>query len=153
MKLLSAICALILCTLIGYILAQKFDKRYKFYSNFESFNKQVKNEVYFSQKTLIGILGCLDLEEDFNKIAFEHFNSKKIAFNYRYLTKEDEKFLLSYFNALGDSDRETQINFINLNQNEISDRVKNCLEERKKYYQLYIKLGFLIGLIAFIVLI
>ena len=153
MKLLIGFCVLALSSILGYLYAQKYEKRYKFYFSFSSFNKKIMNEAYFTQKSVKSILSESDNEDDFYKIADQYFTKAENKIDYKYLNEEDKKYLFSYLKCIGGCDRDTQIKFVNISEEELKQRVKLSFEEKKKYFPLYIKLGFLIGLIMFIVFI
>ena len=60
--------------------------------------------------------------------------------------------LNKYFKIIGSGDKDTQIEYLNAVSAQLSNKCVICEEEEKKYRSLYVKLGFLIGLIALIIL-
>ena len=152
MKILLGLIAIIISTYVGYIASSKHVKKKKFYDSFNEFNKRLINEVAFSQKSLIDILNEFDNQSDFYLIFSRFFYKQKFELNMNYLSNDDKIFIKTYLSNIGASDKKTQLNFLN----EISVQIKKnydiTCENYKKYKTVYIKIGILIGLIIFIIL-
>lgn len=153
MKLFFAVIMLIACTGVGYILSLKFISRRKFYSEFLNFNKKIKNEVQFSSSTIKKIINESNDITDFNIAIKDGLTCKTNKINYNYLTKEEKEYFNRYVNEVGKSDKISQLEFLTSASKYIEEKVNLTNTEEVKYKKLYIKLGFLFGLIIFIIII
>ena len=79
------------------------------------------------------------------------FEDKK-AIELPLLNKRENEFLQSYFRVLGKTDSATQLAFFNAQKAPIEGYLNTAKEDETKYRPLYIKLGFLIGLILFVIM-
>lgn len=155
MKIFLGILVIIFSTFIGYILSKKYTKLKNFYCNFDNFNKMLKTEIAFSQKTLKEIIDeKYSINNDFLysfKLYLE--NKENFCLNINYLSSDEKAFLLEYFENIGKTEKGSQLEFLKKAEERLSTFYKNAIELDKKYKTLYIKLGFLIGLIIFILII
>ena len=155
MKIFLGILVIIFSTFIGYFLSKKYTKLKSFYCNFDNFNKMLKTEIAFSQKTLKEIIAeKYSINNDFLysfKLYLE--NKENFCLNINYLSSDEKAFLLEYFENIGKTEKGSQLEFLKKAEERLSTFYKNAIELDKKYKTLYIKLGFLIGLIIFILII
>lgn len=154
MKLVLGIVILIACTLLGYKLSKNYTDKKQFYMDFNEFNKRFKSEVQFSKKTIIEILKDYEDRngEFFNAIKKYFLEEQTEEIKNKLFSSDDKSFLINYFNNLGDSDKFSQLNYIESVEKSIEDNFIKAEKEEKKYKTLYIKLGFLFGLIILIAL-
>ena len=153
MKLIFGIICLTLCIYIGHNLSKKYVKRRMFFSDFSDFNKKVKNEISFSKNTLIDIIKDFSNKNDiFYLQTRNYFDNKKIVFDDKLLSEQEQSFFKKYLDNLGNLDKTTQIDYLKLVDKEIEDKKSTAILEEEKYKKLYLKLGFLIGLIMLIML-
>ena len=115
----------------------------------------LKTEIAFSQKTLKEIIAeKYSINNDFLysfKLYLE--NKENFCLNINYLSSDEKAFLLEYFENIGKTEKGSQLEFLKKAEERLSTFYKNAIELDKKYKTLYIKLGFLIGLIIFILII
>lgn len=152
MNIVLGLIVLVACVGVGYACANKYVVRKEFFNDFFEFNKTLKNEISFSMKKLDEIICKNDNKRSFYKCLIEYLNTKELELGQAYLTIAEKEFLVNYFDSIGKSDRETQINFLNGVTVEIKDRLDVASADEKKYKTLYLKMGFLIGLLIFIIL-
>ncbi len=154
MKLALGIIFLVGCTFLGYYFSRKYVIKREFYCDFYDFNKKIKSEISFAQKSLIEIV---DKSSGRKGVFYSNIcgflNEKKdISLDKNIFSQEETDFFNSYLESLGGLDKKTQLDFLN-DANEKLEKFKNdSKDEEKKYKSLYIKMGFLIGLIALIIL-
>ena len=151
MKLCLGILLLSFSTLIAYFLAGKYVDRKKFYTYFLNFNQLLKFEILFNKKTLIEIIEKQKNDSEFYTILYDNIFNKHFYLNLNYLNKDDESFYISYVKNLGTSDIDTQIDFINRTNEVVVDKFNQAVDQEKKYKTLYIKMGFLIGLMLMVI--
>lgn len=143
---------ILLCfsTLIGYILSGKFTDKQSFYYNFITFNSKLKNELHFGQSTLISIIKDIDKDSDFYKLFYRCVIENKDYYNINYLSKKENDYFKMYLQDVGKGDVKSQIEYLENINKTITLEYDKILEQNKKYKTLYIKMGFLIGLILLI---
>ena len=142
---------LVLCLFIGYICSGKYSLRKEFYYQFNEFNLKLKDEVSFYQRSIVKIVNEISVESDFYDCVKMFVLNKKFVFEREYLSAEEKEFLFKYLKKIGKSDKKTQIEYLQATGKIITEKYDKYSLEEKRYKQLCIKLGFLIGLIAFIV--
>ena len=81
------------------------------------------------------------------------FYEKKFALKKRYLSRDESDFLFNYLSGLGRGDAESEKKNATFTESKLKDYVEKCEEEEKKYKPLLVKLGFLLGVVVFILII
>lgn len=154
MNVILGIISLIFCTGVGYYFSKKYSIRSEFYSNFYEFNKSLKNDISFMQNSLLNFIDKYSTKTTiFYKNTYEYlYEKKEIELDKNIFNDEEKSFLKNYLNSLGGSDKKTQLNYLESVDVNLVDLLNKAKEQETKYKSLYIKIGFLIGLIALIVL-
>lgn len=151
MKLFLGIIILILSTFIGYILSEKFSKRRVFYKNFRLFNTELEKEISFTKRTILELIEDKK-DNDFNLIVFNYFNKNVLDFNLSYLKIEELDCFKIYLKTIGSSNDISQLQYLKTINIELDKRLLDAEANEKKYKTLYVKIGFLIGLILLIII-
>ncbi len=153
MRLVLGLVAFALCVILSMFLSAKYKERKDFFNDFSFFNKSLIKEVGFGQKTLGEMLNRINNNSYFFvKLKSEIFNIKINA--QKNMLKYDEiAYFDEYVSNIGTSDKESQIEYLKTVNEYLKEKVDKTQEEYKKYTALYIKMGILIGLIAFIIII
>ncbi len=151
MKIFFGFLLLVACVLISYILSDKYRKRKLFYLKFEFFNKKLMNELTFSKKSIIELIAELDCENDFNNYLFNYVKNNITVGKINYISSDERDFFINYLDSIGTGDAKSQLNFLTNANIEIKKNLNESVENEKKYKTLYLKIGFLIGLILLIV--
>ena len=71
----------------------------------------------------------------------------------KFLSDEESEFLNKYLQNLGRTDKDSQLNLLNSFEPELEKFIHSADNKSKTYRPLCVKLGFLLGLIIFILLI
>ena len=74
-------------------------------------------------------------------------------YQFSYLTEDEKKYLADYFGMIGRSDAASQRTFLSAARAELAEKKKSAEEAYKKYFALYLKLGFLAGLILVVLIV
>ena len=154
MNIFFGIVALIICTTAGYFLGAKYKDRKVFFEDFNAFNNKLLNEISFSQRSLSEIIkGCGQNDSVFYEIIKSGDNlqetvNKKAVF----LDDEEKNTLCEYIKTIGKTDKSTQENYLKSTQGLISEKIKKTSEEYRKYKNLHVKIGFLLGLMVLVAL-
>ena len=151
MRLLLGIILLIICVFIGYIKSNKYYLRKTFYIDFVNFNNTLKEEVFFRQGTIIDLLKKENSKNDFYKELNAVFiKNEKFNDAFSYLDKDEITYFKDYVNKIGAGDNAVQIKFLEGVSEQVEKKQNQSFLDNDKYKKLYIKLGFFIGLILFI---
>ena len=154
MKMLLCVLVLIIFTIFGYILAIKYRERKNFYKDFSFFNISLTNEISFGQNTIINIVKNLESNSNFNDKLKEFFLSNTNSqLDVSFLDNDENAFFKLYLDNIGKADKESQLLYLNQIDVYLNEKVQKSQLDYDKYYLTSIKMGFLIGLIAFVFLI
>ena len=151
MKILIGFLVIVICTILGNLFSQKYRLKKNIFVDFEGFNTKLKNEVMFSHDTLWSIFSTIDDGEFKNalKIFLESGQVVKI----KCFDVNEQDFFTNYLKNIGNFDGRTQLNFINSIEGRLKEYLSTSINNELKYKNLYLKLGLLVGLIVFILLI
>ena len=153
MRLIFGVICIILSVFLGNMFSEKYVKRKNFYSDFSGFNKKLKANVSFSKRSLLEIINSEDCSNsDFYALLKKYIDKREFDFTSKYLKTDELDFVKSYFDLIITSDDKTLEDFIDLNTKKLNETYEISLLNEKKYKSLYVKMGFLIGLIATIIL-
>lgn len=153
MKIFLGILFLIISTYVGYRASLKYTLRKKYYKDFFQFNSSLKNNVRFTLDSINKTIESFLNKGDFIRLFLLIINDKKqVGYVIKYLNNDENEFMYNYVNSIGKTDRESQLNYLIYVEGEISQKLKNSEEDEKKYKQLYVKLGFLFGLVVLVLL-
>ena len=153
MKIFFGVIVIVVFVILGVILSQKYTDKKIFYLDFVNFNKKMKNEVYFSKKSLLSLIAQMNKENIFTKCLTWYFINKNGQIPLDKNFEEDKDYLLNYLETIGNSDTLSQIKFIESCDSELEEKCNIATENEKKYKVLYVKLAFLLGLLVFILII
>ncbi len=152
MRLVLGIVFLILSTFFGYKFSSKFSDRRVFYNDFYLFNKQLVNEVFFSQNSIVNLVDKKTDDGYFigqvKKIILEKNNKTQLSNIY---TKEENDFFNDYLSNIGNGDSVSQRKYLEGIDELLKEKRQMTHDEEKKYKKLYVKLGFLFGLVLLII--
>ena len=151
MNIVLGLIILFVCIGVGYVSAKRYTIRKEFYCDFYEFNKVLKNEISFSQKTIEDIISKNRKDSEFYKCINAYYTSEKIDYEEIRLDETEKEFFISYFNSIGKSDRETQIKFLDSVSDEIKHKFDLTRDEEKQYKSLYFKMSILCGLLLFVI--
>lgn len=142
---------LIVCVLIGYKCSEKYVLREKFYMDFAGFNDKLINEILYTQKTLSQVMGLIDADGEFYKVVKNYVVDKKFQ-NVGYLSEQENDAVRNYLTVIGKGDKISQTQLLKSEKVNIDEKKSKSEQEKGKYRSLYIKVGFMVGLIIFIAL-
>lgn len=149
MRIVFGIVLLALSVVAGYLFSLKYRERLEFFTGFSEFNRLMKNAVSFSSESVGDVLKnrtgtFYDCFNGYKAESGENFQLPK------FLTDEERSSFCNYVKAIGLTDKITQLDFISEYENSLSAKLSSTEAEYKKYKPLFVKLGFLFGLILFI---
>ena len=143
----------ILTAFLGYLFSVKYGQIRDFWDKFGFWHKRIKAEIAFSQNSLPEIFGESEKSDAFSDCVREYVIGNDKSVKLKFLSDEEMEFLNKYLQNLGRTDKDSQLNFLNSFEPELEKFIHNAENKSKTYRPLCVKLGFLLGLIVFILLI
>ncbi len=164
-KFFLGILIVLFTSFCGYIVARKYRQRKFFFQQFYLFNERFINEISYYRRPLEEFVSLYSYKGEFQVFLREYFNSIReldgnlkirelLDFNeYSFLNQEERGVVTDYFLMLGKGDSLSQKTFFSSTK-AVLEKLKNESEVQcKKYGDLYIKIGFLCGLLILILII
>ena len=152
LKLLLAGVSIGFCVLLGYLAANKYRSRQKFYEQFYHFNECYLNELGYARKPLPQFLAEHEFTGDFKKTIDAFIAGKDDKVLHSFLSDEERKECAEYFSMLGRGDALSQSGFFSARRAALEQKKADTEKEARARGALYLKLGLLAGL-AFVILI
>ena len=146
----------LLTAIIGYLASIKFVDRRDFWERFDYWHKKIIAEIAFSKRTLPEIFNeaeSSDKNDLFLMVAKDYVKNHKTIIKFNFLCKEEKEFIDKYFQNIGTMDGDTQLNYLKSFETELEKYVSGSELKNKRFRPLFIKMGFLIGLVIFILII
>ena len=152
MRYIIGILIVVLCSYTGYLFTLKNKEIKNFYESFSSFNEKLINEISFGQTTILNLIKSSNTN-NFYKLITEYFNNGKFDKKHiTFLSEDDKNFIYNYLKMIGSGDKNAQISYLESVKNDIKNKLNKAIEQDQKYSKLYIKMGFLLGLLIFVCL-
>lgn len=148
-KFFIGIIITMITSISSLLFVEKYKKRFEFFNTLKNFNKEMLLTVNYTNYTVDDILKKYD--KNFNEVIFNICN--KIKINELQLTNDELNFVSDYLFLLGKSDRDFEIKNLTKFDCEIEKIYCDSKKEYNSKKQLYVKLGFFIGLVIMIVII
>ncbi len=152
LKYFAGAILLLLSVYAGYLFSYKYLQRLRFFQNFSDFNKRLSSAVSFSSRAVNSVIREKP-DGEFSELLYEYkFGKDKTVKEPRYLTSNERVFFKNYAEAIGSSDKTSQMSYIEEIDKLVTEKLIGCEADYKKYKPIYIKLGFLFGLILFVLI-
>ncbi len=163
LKFLSGIAIIAFTTFCGYLLAKKYRQRRLFFTQFQQFNERFLNEIAYYRRPIKQFIANFVYQGEFNRLL-ETFYAKTEegslreyglfgAVDYSFLNQEEKRVVEDYFLMLGKGDSASQKGYFSSVKDTLSKLQAEAEATSKRYGDLYIKLGFLCGLLILILII
>ena len=150
MRYIFGVLIVVLSTYIGHLLANKYRERKLFYDSLLNFNDLLINQVSFGQKSILELIKN-DKNDCLYIVLREYFYANNFNETYlNFLDNTEIDFIKNYFKLIGVGEKNSQIEYLKSIKIEIMNKLNNATENVSKYTKLYLKLGFLIGLLIFV---
>ena len=143
----------VLCAILGYLFSVKYGQVRDFWERFAFWHKKIKTEIAFSQNSLLEIFSENGKGDAFSDCAIKYVSGKDEAYQPVFLSDQEREFLDKYLRNLGTTDKDSQLSFLTALESELENFREIAEKKSKTYRPLYVKMGFLLGLIIFILLI
>lgn len=152
LKYLIGAVLLVISVFAGYVFSYKYYERLKFYEGFCAFNKRFKTAVAFTSRAFSSVIDDCG-KNKFSVLLSEYkTNKRKNNGALQFLNEEERAYFWNYAESIGTTDRKTQLNLLEEAEKTVCEKYTKCEIDYKKYKPTCIKLGFLFGLIIFILI-
>ena len=159
-KILLCMAILAFTSGVGYFFAAKYRQRKLFFAQFYQFNERFLREISYSKRPLRDFIEGHAYKGDFSELLKGYLQILgredeyyKLFSDLTLLHSEETKIAIDYFQSLGKGDSESQKNYFSNAKEVVGELKKKTEKEYKKYADLYIKLGVLVGLAIIIIII
>lgn len=150
---------------IGMGIGKYYFKKQVFYENLIDFCNLLLSEISFLKSDLISVCKrvSLNTNTEFSNVLIAYVSkltdekSEDDVFNKYldklFLTKNEVYYLKGFFNSLGKTGINEQIDLVNYYLNVFNQHLKDSTKNNEKYAPLFKKMGWIVGLLVCIVLI
>lgn len=146
------VCIVLFLTYLGYYFSAKYRERKRFFQSWTSFHKTFLSEIQFTRRPIDEILENFSDKGEFFQVLRNYLQTRK-AEEVKILTSEENALLEEYCGYLGKTDAFGQNGYFSSVSAPLAEKTKKSEEEAKKYTDLFVKLGFLAGLVLVIILV
>jgi hypothetical protein len=150
MNLILGVVGLVFCLFFSSRLSEKYSLRHCFYNDFSTFNDRLKNEIAYTQNSIIKTIEQFDSKSDFFCGVNDYFKLSN-KFQKSYLSNEEIDEFNSYLSTIGKGDKQSQLLYLDGVKDSVNKKREQTEMEEKKFKPLYKKVGFMIGLIVLII--
>lgn len=162
-KLIIGIIIVVFTTLCGYLLAKKYRKRKLFFKELSEFNERFLSEISYYRRPIKEFAFKYAYKGEFANLLQDYFEGiedraleEKSLLDepvYSFLKAEEKQVVEDYFLMLGKGDSASQKGYFSSVKNGLLTLKTNAETACKKYGDLYVKLGFLCGLLILILIV
>lgn len=151
LKLIIGIGAIVLAVKIAKDKSDVIKNEYLYFNGLVNFCDKVLSDLSFKKSKLEYLLTLEFNSKDLN-LTLSTYKNEKIIFP-AYLSKDEEYFIIDFLTSLGKSDVESQIKNVIAFKKEFIKISNEKYERYTKTNNLFVKLGFVSGLLIFILVI
>ena len=161
-KFFLGIAIVIFTSFCGYLLARKYRQRMLFFQEFCVFNERFLSEIAYYRRPVKEFIALYSYRGEFNDFLAEIFTVREENLEleslfskdkYTFLKEEEKKTLTDYFFMLGKGDSASQKGYFSSVKEKLLSMQKEAETQAKRYGDLYIKIGFLCGLLILILIV
>lgn len=150
----------------GYVLAKKYRQRKNFFAQMNEFNERFLSEIAYYRRPIKDFAEKYTYKGEFDELLCAFVDSlgngekesggpstsSKLP-TYSFLSKDESEFISDYFLMVGKGDSASQSAYFTSVKGTLGDYKRKSAEESVKYGDLYLKLGFLSGLMILVLII
>ncbi len=147
------VCIVLFLTYLGYFFSGKYRHRKSFYIAWEQFHQNFLSEIGYTRRPLKEVIEKFKTDGYFSDFLTDYNKNHAWDGKIDFFNREENEFLSEYFSFLGKSDYLRQKEYFNATTKRIEELKEKSEVDAKKHTDLYVKLGFLLGLIIVILLV
>ncbi len=161
-KFLLGIAIVAFTSFCGRLLAKKYRQRKLFFKQMQEFNERFLSEISYYRRPVREFISSYAYKGEFQQLLRDYFFAidEKLGVlslaeetQYSFLKEEEKRTVENYFLMLGKGDSSSQKGYFTSLKGRLSVLQEETEKEEKKYGDLYVKLGFLCGLLILILII
>ncbi len=162
-KFLLGVAIVAFTSYCGHLFTKKYRKRKLFFKQFKEFNERFLSEIAYYRRPLKQFIASYTYQDAFQDLLTEVFKERDNPTAIQRLLYEDERFFFlkedekriveDYFLMLGRGDSTSQKSYFSTVKERLSTLQTATETDAKKYGDLYLKLGFLCGLLILILIV
>ena len=143
----------------GYVLAKKYRQRKNFFAQMNEFNERFLSEIAYYRRPVGEFAEKYAYKGEFEILLNAFLDSLGSGDEpaalpvFSFLTKDETDFVNDYFLMVGRGDSASQNAYFTSVKATLGDYKKKSAEECTRYGDLYLKLGFLCGLLILVLII
>lgn len=161
-KFIVGIALVAFTTFCGYFLAKKYRQRKLFFMQLLEFNERYLSEIAYYRRPIKEFTEKYTYKGEFDELLQDFFRSLQSgeslrenlldSAKYAFLTIEEKRVVEDYFLMFGKGDSQSQKGYFSSVKSSLSKLQSEAETQCKRYGDLYIKLGFLCGLLLLILM-
>ncbi len=161
-KFIVGIALVAFTTFCGYFLAKKYRQRKLFFMQLLEFNERYLSEIAYYRRPIKDFTEKYTYKGEFDELLQDFFRSLQSGESlrenlldgakYAFLTIEEKRVVEDYFLMFGKGDSQSQKGYFSSVKSSLSKLQSEAETQCKRYGDLYIKLGFLCGLLLLILM-
>ncbi len=162
-KFLLGIAIVAFTSLCGYILSKKYRQRKEFFRQLKEFNSRFLTEVSYTRRPLRDFAQAYSYRGEFQALLQDYFAFLEKSLpvgtpfyeqnKYPFITAEEGRTLENYFLMLGKGDSGAQKGYFSAMGETLNALRESSEKDAKRYGDLYVKIGFLCGLLILILIV
>ena len=162
-KFIIGIAIVAFTSFCGYFLAGKFRQRKLFFKQLQEFNERFLSEISYYRRPIKEFVAKYVYKGEFNELLHDYFTVMQQGRSvqsvliddpkYAFLKREEKRVVEDYFLMLGRGDSLSQKGYFSSVKQSLSALQIDAETACKRYGDLYIKLGFLCGLLFLLLII
>lgn len=162
-KFFLGICIIAFTSYCGRLLSKKYRQRQQFFKQFKEFNERFLSEIAYYRRPLKQFIAAYSYQGEFEELLRDF--CKLLAVNpstpcfltedekYHFLKREEKQMVEDYFFMLGKGDSASQKGYFSSVKEGLVKLQVSTEGEAKRYGDLYVKIGFLCGLLILILIV
>ena len=161
-KFLLGIAMVAFTSFCGYLLSKKYRQRKLFFLQLKEFNGRFLNEISYYRRPIAEFASGYSYQGEFQTLLSLFFEkikersaTEKIFLEdeeFTFLSRDEKRLIEDYFQMLGKGDSTSQKGYFSSAKDVLSKLQTETEADCKKYGDLYVKLGFLCGLLILIIM-
>ena len=160
-KFLLGVAMVAFTTFCGYLLSKKYRKKKLFFHELYAFNERFLSEISYSRRPIKEFVAGQTFYGEFNDVLYDFFhcadNGAPFSLandgEFAFLKDDEKRSVEEYFRMLGRGDSTSQKQYFSSVKASLESSRDDAEKESKKYGDLYIKIGFLCGLLILILIV
>jgi len=161
-KFLLGVAMVAFTAFCGYLLAKKYRQRKLFFLQLKEFNERFLNEISYYRRPIAEFVSGYSYQGEFQSLLtlfFEKIKERSVAEKvflndeeFSFLSRDEKRLVEDYFQMLGKGDSSSQKGYFSSVKDSLTKLQTTTETECQKYGDLYVKIGFLCGLLILILM-